>query len=119
MRYEDPRASPALAVILRVRAHIDRGGDAVGHVEECRDRGDVPDVTIRKAHIAQRLAVGLLNRCGGDGHLHGKVQHCALSWIQGRGAVVHDQSLTKGWIAGQLAHSGAVGDQTVKAFVHR
>ena len=50
----------SLPVINRVRAHVGRARDPVRHVEETRDRGDVPDVAIGKTNAPQCLAVFLL-----------------------------------------------------------
>ena len=43
-----------LPVIDAVGPHVGRGREAVGHVVEGRDRGDVPDVAIGEAGAAQR-----------------------------------------------------------------
>src|SRR5262252_2600408 len=49
--------SPPHGVVLAVRPHVDRGGDPIGHVEESRDRRNVPDVAIRESDAPQPLAV--------------------------------------------------------------
>ena len=55
-------SAPALAahvVVLPVGAHIDGGGEPVGHVVEARDLGDVEDVGVVEARLAERRAVGV------------------------------------------------------------
>src|SRR5215470_3087334 len=68
-----------LPVINAVRPHVGRRGEAVGHVVEGGDRGDVPDVTIAEADAAQRGAVLLLDLPRLDRQLDRKIEHRALA----------------------------------------
>src|SRR5215470_20295031 len=67
-----------LPVINAVRPHVGRRGEAVGHVVEGGDRGDVPDVAVGEAGAAQRLAVRLLDLPGPRRELDREVEHGAL-----------------------------------------
>ena len=109
----------ALPMIHAVRPHVGGGGDAVGHVEEAGDGGDVPDVAVGKAGAAQPRAILLLDQPRLGGELDGEVEHGALALRQPRGAIIHRHQFAERRIAGQLAHGGAVGDQTIIAAVMR
>src|SRR5258705_4436933 len=89
------RSSPPYRVILAVRPHVDRRRDTVGHVEESRDRRDVPDVAIREADLSQPLAVALLDRPRFDRELDREIEHRALALVEVGGAIVHDDLLAQ------------------------
>src|SRR3954451_16201702 len=55
------RGAAGLRVVLGVWAHVEGRGHAVRHVEEGRDRRDVPDVPVREADPAQIVPVLLLH----------------------------------------------------------
>ena len=106
-------------MIHAVRPHVGGRGDAVAHVVEARDRGDVPDVALAEARLAQRLAICLLDRPGLGGELGREIEHGALALAQPRGAIVHHHQFAQRRIAGQRAHRGAMRHQAVVAAVHR
>src|SRR6266511_3923653 len=64
--------SPPLPVIHAVRPHVGGRGDAVRHVEEAGDGGNVPDVAVGKTGAAQQHAVGLVHGPWLGGELHGE-----------------------------------------------
>ena len=45
-------------VVLPVGAHIDGGGEPVGHVVEARDLGDVEDFLVAETRFPERRTVG-------------------------------------------------------------
>ncbi len=110
---------PALLVIHAVRPHVGGGGDAVGHVEEAGDGGDIPDVAVGKAGAAHALAILLLDQPRLGGELDGKIEHGALPLRQPRRAIIHRHQFAERRIAGELAHGGAMGDQAIIAAVMR
>src|SRR5262245_57606546 len=81
-------ASPPHGVILAVRPHVDCSRDPVGHVEESRNRGDVPDVAIREADLPQPLAITLLDRPWLDRELDREIEHRALALVEVGSAIV-------------------------------
>src|SRR5947209_3861844 len=111
-RIASGRLSP-LPVINRVRAHVGRARDAVRHVEEARDRRDVPDVPIGEADAAQALAVFLLDRPRLVGDLHGEIEHGALLPGELGGAIVHHHHFAQRRIARIDPHRGAVRGEAV------
>src|ERR1051325_4480193 len=99
---------PRPAVIGRVRPHVSRAGDAVRHVEEAGDRGNVPDVAIGESGAAQALAVVFLHAPRRGGEFHRKIEHGALALGQPRHAVVHHDLVAEQRIAGILPPRRAV-----------
>ena len=67
----------------------------------------------------KRLAVLFLDQPRLGGELDGEIEHGAFALRQPRRAVIHRHQFAEHRIAGQLAHGGAVGDQTIIAAVLR
>src|SRR5262245_412933 len=109
--------SPPHHVVFAVRPHVDRGCDPVGHVEEPRDRGDVPDIAIGEADAPQPLAIFLLDGPRLDRELDRKIEHGALALVEASGAVVHHDLLAQDGIARKAAHRRAMGGDAVVAAV--
>src|SRR6185437_14873067 len=78
-----------LPVINRVRPHVARGCDAVRHIEEADDGGNVPDVAFRESGATQPFAVALLDAPGRGGELDREVEHRALALVESRHAIIH------------------------------
>src|SRR5262249_40659287 len=91
--------SPPHGVILAVRPHVDCGRNPVGHVEEPRDRRDIPDVAIREAGAPQPFAIAFLHRPRLDRKLDGEIEHRALALVEIGGAIVHDDLLAQDGLA--------------------
>src|SRR5215213_4464482 len=83
-----------LRVILGVRPHVGRRGQPVGHVVEGGDRGDVPDVAIFEADLAQPLPIAFLDQPWLRGKLYREIEHGALTLVQARGAIIHHHHFT-------------------------
>jgi len=104
-------------VVLGVRHHVDRRGDAVRHVEEADDVGEVEEVLVAEPVLLQRLAVGIVDQVRRQGELPGEVEQRALARRQLGHAIVHHQHLAELGILGEAAHRLAVRNQAVVAAV--
>src|SRR5215472_7775957 len=106
-------------MVDRIRPHVRGARDPVRHVEEARDRGDVPDVARREPGLAQRRAVRLLDRPRFGRELDGEIEHGALARREPRRPKIHHHQLAQHRVLAQSAHRGAVRRQAVVAAVHR
>ena len=64
-----------LRVIIVIGSHIGGAGHPVGHIKKGCHIGDVPDIAVIKAHVAQVLAIGLFNLGAVSGHLFSPFGH--------------------------------------------
>ena len=117
----EPAGSSRLRVIVGVGLHRGGRGDAVGHVEEAGDRGDVPDVAVGEAGGAQRLAVvlGDARRSPRSSSRRSPASPRCRGVERRRPASSSPACSPSSRVARQLPHRRAMRDQAVVAPVHR
>src|ERR1043166_2176331 len=98
-RMVSSRSLSRLPMIDAVRPHVGRRGEAVGHVVEGGDRGDVPDVAVGEAGAAQRLGVRLLALPGPRRELDRECDHAARALGKAGGGIVNPHHLAEPGIA--------------------
>nr|ADI21652.1 hypothetical protein [uncultured Rhizobium sp. HF0130_09F11]ADI22580.1 hypothetical protein [uncultured Rhizobium sp. HF0500_10F10] len=106
-------------MIVVVGAHVGDRGDAVGHGEKRRHRGDVENAPVGIARVAQHLPVGLDDGVRALGQLDDEIQHRGALVVEPGGPPVLGNRLAEAGIAGELACGGAMGGQAIMAVIDR
>src|SRR5215475_8394092 len=101
------------AVIFGVGPHVGSACEPVRHVEEGRNCAKVPDIAIRKAELAQHIAVGILDFVWCFGELDGEIEHRFLFGSEAGSAIIVLDRVAERWIVGPVADSGAMGRQAI------
>ena len=108
-----------LEMIDQIGPHIDRRGHPVRHIVKSSDGCHIPNISIRKTCIPQRLTIRLNNFGRGTRHLHRKSQHRLMARGKIRRTPIHHQQLAQNRISRQLPHCGAMRCQTIKTTIFR